>query len=274
MKLVISSHRAAGQRILRRAGAWPRGPLVRSLPEPGQAKRRVQLRLVRRRSVHPDELPARRARPRVHAGPRGRATRCTATTRPSIQPYQYYNYTIFVAEVASTFNEQLLSQHLMSRPRATQERAYLVNREIDAIRGTIIRQTMFAEFERTHARPGRSRRAAHGREVQERIPQAARAVLRPRFRDRRRAVAGMPPHPALLSGVLRLQIRHRPVGRDCPVASACSSGGRAELDDYLAFSQGGCSKYPLDLLRDAGVDMEQPGPSILPSRILPISFAS
>ena len=69
------------------------------------------------------------------------------------QPFQYYNYTIFVAEVASTFNEQLLSKHLMAQRHATtSERAFLINREIDAIRGTIIRQTMFAEFEKlTHA---------------------------------------------------------------------------------------------------------------------------
>ena len=67
------------------------------------------------------------------------------------QPYQYYNYTIFVAEVASTFNEQLLSRHMMEKARSDKERAYLINREIDAIRGTIIRQTMFAEFEKiTH----------------------------------------------------------------------------------------------------------------------------
>src|SRR5690606_18365695 len=68
------------------------------------------------------------------------------------QPHVYYGYTIFVAEVASTFNEQLLSKHLMSKARNDRERAYLINREIDAIRGTIIRQTMVAEFEReTHA---------------------------------------------------------------------------------------------------------------------------
>ena len=69
------------------------------------------------------------------------------------QPFQYYNYTIFVAEVASTFNEQLLSRLPDgARPRRDEERAYLINREIDAIRGTIIRQTMFAEFEKiTHA---------------------------------------------------------------------------------------------------------------------------
>ena len=67
------------------------------------------------------------------------------------QPYQYYNYTIFVAEVASTFNEQLLSRHLLQKAESDKERAYLINRDIDAIRGTIIRQTMFAEFEKiTH----------------------------------------------------------------------------------------------------------------------------
>ena len=90
--------------------------------------------------------------------PTKRATRCTPTTRPRTQPYQYYNYTIFVAEVASTFNEQLLSRHLMQkaatdgRGDANKQRAYLINREIDSIRGTIIRQTMFAEFEKvSHA---------------------------------------------------------------------------------------------------------------------------
>ncbi|HEV3021504.1 MAG TPA: M3 family oligoendopeptidase, partial [Pirellulales bacterium] len=52
------------------------------------------------------------------------------------QPYHYYNYTIFVAEVASTFNEQLLSRHLMAKAGDDRQRAFLINREIDAIRGT------------------------------------------------------------------------------------------------------------------------------------------
>src|SRR6185369_11001436 len=68
------------------------------------------------------------------------------------QPFQYYNYAIFVAEVASTFNEQLLARHMMKRATSDKQRAFLINREIDSIRGTIVRQTMFAEFERlTHA---------------------------------------------------------------------------------------------------------------------------
>ncbi|MEZ6136697.1 MAG: M3 family metallopeptidase [Pirellulaceae bacterium] len=67
------------------------------------------------------------------------------------QPFQYYNYTIFVAEVASTFNEQLLTQHLLNTTSDNRFKAYLLNHEIDSIRATIVRQTMFAEFEKvTH----------------------------------------------------------------------------------------------------------------------------
>ena len=63
--------RAAGRRILPRAGRGPPRAVVRPLSEPGQAERWLQLRHVRRLAVHPDELPARRAVARVHAGPRG-----------------------------------------------------------------------------------------------------------------------------------------------------------------------------------------------------------
>ena len=70
--VVVDIARAARRRVLPRARRRPQRPLVRPLPEPGQAQRRVQLRLVRRLAVHPDELPARRARPRLHAGPRSR----------------------------------------------------------------------------------------------------------------------------------------------------------------------------------------------------------
>ena len=70
----------------------------------------------------------------------------------------------------------------------------------------------------------------------------------------------MPAHPALLPGVLRVQVRHRPLGRDRAEPSACSTAERKELNDYLSFLKGGCSKWPLDLLRDAGVDMHRPQP--------------
>ena len=81
----------------------------------------------------------------------------------------------------------------------------------------------------------------------------------------------MPAHSALLSGVLRLQVRHRHVGGHRPGRAAGKgiephAAGPVVVDpskardDYLRFLGGGCSKDPLDLLRDAGVDMEQPAP--------------
>ncbi len=78
-------------------------------------------------------------------------TPCIAIFSAKKQPFAYYNYTIFVAEVASTFNEQLLAHHLMKKATSREELASLINHEVDSIRATIVRQTMFAEFEkRTH----------------------------------------------------------------------------------------------------------------------------
>lgn len=173
------------------------------------------------------------------------------------QPFAYYQYSIFVAEVASTFNEQLLSKHLLAHAKDKQERAYLINRQLDAIRGTIFRQTMFAEFEKlAHASVesgepltlDRIKELYHGL-LQAyfgpnftidleldleclRVPHFYRAFYVYKY------ATGMSAAMALVDRVL--------------------NGGAAELSDYLNFLKGGCSKDPLDLLRAAGVDMEKP----------------
>ena len=64
------------------------------------------------------------------------------------QTFQDHHYPIFLAEVASTFNEELLTHHLLEQTNDPQMRAHLLNRQIDDLRGTIYRQTMFAEFEK------------------------------------------------------------------------------------------------------------------------------
>jgi len=173
------------------------------------------------------------------------------------QPYQDYDYAIFVAEVASTFNEELLSRHLLDRAGDDRRRAYLINRQIDAMRATIYRQTMFAEFEKTtHALAEAGEPltvdgfTAVYRELLEqyfgpdfalddelsleclRIPHFYRAFYVYKY------ATGMSAAIALAERVVR--------------------GGQRELADYLNFLQGGCSKDPLDLLRGAGVDMERP----------------
>jgi oligoendopeptidase F len=174
------------------------------------------------------------------------------------QPYTYYNYTIFVAEVASTFNEQLLSRHLLARARDDQQRAFLVNRQIDAMRATIVRQTMFAEFEKQiHAS------AQSGEPLTiDRLQQIYRELLEAYFGP------DFALDDALNLECLRIPHFYRAfyvykyaTGMSAAIALAqrVLGGGRRELDDYVRFLGGGCSKDPLDLLRDAGVDMEQPG---------------
>lgn len=175
------------------------------------------------------------------------------------QPFQYYDYTIFVAEVASTFNEQLLSKHLLERAGDKRERAFLINRQIDDIRGTILRQTMFAEFEKiTHA-----------------LAEANEPLTVDRFKTEYRQLLALYFGPDFaLDPELDLECFRIPhfyrafyvykyaTGLSAAIALAnrVLAGGERELADYLGFLKGGCSKYPLDLLRGAGVDMEQPEP--------------
>jgi oligoendopeptidase F len=175
------------------------------------------------------------------------------------QPFEYYNYTIFVAEVASTFNEQLLSRYMMERAKTDDERAYLINREIDAIRGTIIRQTMFAEFEKI----------AHA--LVEAGEPLTVDLLKTEYGNLLSAYFG----PGFtLDEELKLECLRIPhfysafyvykyaTGLSAAIALSerVVNGGKAELNDYLSFLKGGCSKWPLDLLKDAGVDMTSPAP--------------
>ncbi len=175
------------------------------------------------------------------------------------QPFQYYNYTIFVAEVASTFNEQLLTHYLLKNTDDKRLKAYLLNHEIDSIRATIVRQTMFAEFEKlTHEMAQRGEgltvqafRECYGGLLKQyfgpnfviddqlslecfRIPHFYRAFYVYKY------ATGLAAAIALSRRVLE--------------------GGESERADYLRFLSSGCSKDPLELLADAGVDMTTPAP--------------
>ena len=168
------------------------------------------------------------------------------------QPYQYYGYTIFVAEVASTFNEQLLLQHLLERAKTKKEKAYLMNHAIDEIRGTIIRQTMFAEFEKVIACAGGEGRAADGGVAADGISEAAGAVF---WRaggsgtkagkvskfviDQELELEGLR-IPHFYRGVLRVQVCDGAVCGDCAVATGAERRRKSELEDYLNFLKGGC----------------------------------
>ena len=182
-------------------------------------------------------------------------TRCSAEA----QPYQYSGYTIFVAEVASTFNEQLLTRLLLQRASSPKERAAIISREIDSIRATIVRQTMFAEFER------KSHASAEAGEplTLERLRSIHRELLDAYFGPR-----------FAIDTQLELECLRIPhfynafyvykyatgLAAAITLAKKVAEGEPGALAAYLAFLRGGSSKWPLDLLRDAGVDLEKPEP--------------
>lgn len=177
----------------------------------------------------------------------------------SRQPFEYYNYTIFVAEVASTFNEQLLTHHLLRQAQDDRQKAYVINNLIDDIRATIFRQTMFAEFEKiTHAM------AESGEPL---TVDALQSVYGKLLQDYFGPEFSLDPELSL--ECLRIPHFYRSfyvykyaTGLSAAIALSqrVLQGGPQELADYLGFLQGGCSQYPLDLLRGAGVDLERPEP--------------
>lgn len=173
------------------------------------------------------------------------------------QPYIYYNYTIFVAEVASTFNEQLLSDYLMQQAKDDRERAYYINREIDDIRGTIIRQTMFAEFEKITHELAENNEPLTLDSFKEVYHQLLEAYFGKDFAldEELDLECFRIPHFYRAFYVYKYA-----TGMSAAIALAdrVQKGGSQELEDYLGFLKGGCSKFPLDLLRGAGVDMEKP----------------
>ncbi len=175
------------------------------------------------------------------------------------QPYLYSDYTIFVAEVASTFNEALLTRHFLSQDIAPDMRIYLICREIDNFRGTLYRQTMFAEFEH------QVYKAAESNEP------LLLEFFKKIYRDLLECYFGP---GVVLDDCLSLECFRIPhfyfsfyvykyatgICAAYALADRVCSGGKAELNAYLGFLQAGGSKYPIDLLQSAGVDMLSPEP--------------
>ncbi len=175
------------------------------------------------------------------------------------QPFQYYNYTIFVAEVASTFNEQLLTHYLLKHSSDDRLKAYLLNHEIDSIRATIVRQTMFAEFEKlTHEMAQRG----DGLTVQsfrECYGELLKAYFGPNFviDEQLSLECFRIPHFYRAFYVYKYATG---LAAAIALSRRVLEGGASERADYLRFLSSGCSKDPLDLLKDAGVDMTTPEP--------------
>lgn len=175
------------------------------------------------------------------------------------QSVTYANYVIFVAEVASTCNESLLMQHLLNKTQDKRRRAYLVNYFLEQFRGTLYRQTMFAEFELWCSE-----------QTRQGIPLTAES-LSAKYQQLNRDYYGedivLDPEIALEWARIphfyyNFYVYQYATGYAAAIALSqrILKEGAPAVEDYLSFLSKGCSADPVTLLRGAGVDMASPEP--------------
>lgn len=170
------------------------------------------------------------------------------------QDYAYSDYKIFVAEVASTCNECLLMHDLLKKTTDKEQRKYLLNHYLDSFKGTLFRQTMFAEFEKT----------AHDYCAQGK-PLTAEALSQ-MYLELNQKYFGpdMEKDEEIAYEWMRIPHFYTPfyvyqyaTGYSAAVALSAKilKEGKPAVDAYMSFLKGGKSKDPIDLLKMAGVDM-------------------
>jgi len=175
------------------------------------------------------------------------------------QKFQDYDYPIFLAEVASTFNEELLTHYLLEQTRDPKMRAYIINRQIDDIRGTLFRQTMFAEFEK----------------IIHEIEESGDALTLDVFKsDYHKLLATYFAENFVLDPQLDLECLRIPhfygafyvykyatgISAAVALSEKVLRGEAGAVEAYLGFLKSGGSNFPLETLKDAGVDMTTPAP--------------
>ena len=169
------------------------------------------------------------------------------------------DYVIFVAEVASTCNEALLMEYLLSKTTDKLERAYLINHFLEQFKATVYRQTMFAEFELNLGKL-----VAQGQTL-------TAEVLCAEYRRLNEEYFG---DAMVVDDEIAMEWARIPhfyfdhyvfqyaTGYSAAIALSrrILDEGESAVKDYIRFLSGGCSKSPIDLLKDAGVDMTGPKP--------------
>ena len=174
-------------------------------------------------------------------------------------PFMCYEYTIFEAEVASTFNEELVFEYLLKTAKNEEMKKYLLAMRADDILATLFRQTMFAEFELK----------AH--EFVESGKPLTAELLRKTYRELLELYFGPTMHFEENSDMEGLRIPHfysafyvykyaTGISASLALAKRVTKGGDKEREDYFKFLKSGGSRYPIESLRIAGVDMESVEP--------------
>ena len=173
------------------------------------------------------------------------------------QTFQDHHYPIFLAEVASTFNEELLTHHLLTQTDDPLMKAYLLNRQIDDLRGTIYRQTMFAEFEKII----HERQEAGEALTLDTLTTIYHELLVTYFGP------GFTLDPQLDLECLRIPhfysafyVYQYATGMSAAIALSSQVLETGDPSRYLAFLQSGGRQNPIDTLKLAGVDMTSPTP--------------
>lgn len=175
------------------------------------------------------------------------------------QPYVYSGYRIFVAEVASTVNESLLIRYLIEHTSDKHEKAYLINHYLEEFRGTVFRQVMFAEFEKDiHEKTGNGDALTTDNMCESYYELNKKYFGREAIVDKEIEIEwARIPHFYSSFYVYKY-------ATGFSAATALSTGilneGKPALERYLDFLKSGSSDYPLELLKNAGVDLSSPKP--------------
>ena len=169
------------------------------------------------------------------------------------------DYVIFVAEVASTCNEALLMEYLLGKTTDKKERAYLINHFLDQFKGTLYRQTMFAEFELIIGRLIGEGKTLTADVLCEEYKKLNALYYGPDMVVDDEIAMEWARIPHFYYNYYVFQYA---TGYSAAIALSRKilSEGESAVKDYLGFLGGGCSKSPIDLLKGAGVDMTSPEP--------------
>ena len=175
------------------------------------------------------------------------------------QEITYSDYSIFVAEVASTCNEALLSHYLLEHETDPVRHAYILNHFLEGFRGTIYRQCMFAEFERDISQMNADGVALNAEVLSERYGKLCAEYFGPGIEldEEIKLEWSRIPH-----FYYNFYVYQYCIGFSAAIALSqrVLSEGNPAVKDYIGYLSGGCSKTPIELLRGAGVDMATPDP--------------
>ena len=175
------------------------------------------------------------------------------------QPVNTSDYVIFVAEVASTCNEILLMRHLLGKTTDVKERAYLINHFLDQFKGTIYRQTMFAEFELEMGRMAEAGEALTADALCEKYLALNKLYFGPDMVSDEAIALEWARIPHFFYNYYVYQYATG-FSAAAALAERILTLGEPAVQDYKRFLSGGSSTDPISLLKIAGVDMSTPEP--------------